>query len=438
MAQNPTYQDGTLQNLPYGLLNTNPLGSPFLSESIYSPEAQWFMERFVMKDLFNATPMKWQAPDVNYLLAKALTKRETTNSQVMEYGEIPFFRFPLVAANSPSAVASVPGSTVTQDITATATSVIYFQPGKRLFYPDGSNGIIDAISGTTVTVRSLANKGLPAVTAGQTLADGDYAGADGMTRFLGLDRLPTIRRYNYLQLIGPRAVKWDRLERTEMENNQMFDYIQQDSLERARQLALTLHGQIWQSQRGESALNSPGEKFKTMQGIDDAMLTAGAPVQDVSVSALKDTFEFLAQATDWQGYGQMRFLVGSPRLLTTLSNQYKWEKTRFTAMDGTVKLDLDKISFSGMDFGFMPMPTWNSTGLFGSAYQNRLYCINWDNVSLVGMKGRPMFEYGLKTLSRTNATPGSEKDYEITYSQAACTLKINNPASFFRLNVLGL
>jgi len=357
---------------------------------------------------------------------------------VFEYFEHPFYRFPLQITANSAPVAAVPGNTVTQTLTASAASVVYFQPGKRVLYPDGTNAVIDAISGTTVTVRSWANKALPAVVNGDILQDMDYAGVDGSTRFMGLDRLPIIRRYNYVQKMGPRGIKFDRYEKQKLLNTQMIPYMKTLQLEEARQLNLTMHANIWQSQLGESNLNAPGERFKAMQGIDDAMATAGAPIQDTTLSALKDDFEFLGSATDWGGYGQMRYLIGSPRLLSQLSQQYKWERTRFTALDGQVKLDLEKISFAGMDFGILPMPTFNANGLFGNAKQNQLYCIFLDNISLVDFKGIPMFEMGLKTLSRSNASPGGYHDYEIEYYQANCSLKINNPASFFRLNVLGL
>lgn len=439
MAQNPTYAAGTVQNTPYGLLHTNPLGSPFVGESIYSPQNQAWLERAVMTNLFNQTPKKYRSPDVDLLMAKYITQSETSPGDEFEYFEQPFMRFPLVIDANAAAVAASVGNTVSATYTVTATSLIYYGAGSVVYFPDGTNGLITAVpTTTTVTIQSLANKGLPAVTAGQTLADGGIQGADGQDRFMFHRRLPVIRRHNYFTKIGPETQKWDRIERAKVQNTQYFNYIEENNNAIRQHLMFSCHNSIWVRQRGEGALNAPNEKYKSFQGLHDAMVTAGAPIVSVSVSALKDTFMFLGQATDFGGFGEMRTLCGSPRILTELGQQLKWEHTRYKNEDMQLKLDVEGISFSGMQFTMQQYPTWNSTGAFPAAYQNRIYCINWNNVSMVSMRGIPMFEYDLRTLSRSNGSPGSEKDYEIAGCQAFFSLKINNPANFFCIEVTGL
>lgn len=413
----------------YSLHNANAERSPTLTtgETAYSLQEIIHMEKFVMEEVFDTAPASYN--DMRLLLG--ITPIESP-SRVINWTEHGFGRSVGIINATTAATAPVAATQSEATYTLTPATVALFPPDRQVVFQNGQQGIVKSVSGNVITVKSLTNQGLPAAAAGDWIADGGFVGADGMDRFSGVDRLQTITRFNFFEKIGPRAVKWDRIERQERLNNARTNYMTADDRERLRQLRADIQQRFWLGIRGESSL-SQGEPLLKMHGITGFMDTYGSANATVPLLGLKDAFESLAIATDHLKQGSVRFIFAHPKLLLSLSNIYKAPGTRYAPNDSIAKLDLKEYELGGQRYVTVPCPMFGEASIFPRSWINRMFVLDLNRIQPARMMGIPMLEMGKATLNREQ---GAIQDYTITYCQAYLSLVFKQVQGSFYIDVV--
>lgn len=413
----------------YALHNANAERSPTLitGETAYTLSELIHMEKFVMEEVFDTAPASYD--DMKLFLG--LTPMSSP-SRVMSWTEHGFGR-QVGVINANSAILNAASATQgTRVYTLTAASVGTFVPDRLCIFPNNQQGIVVSVAGNDITVRSMTNQGLPAAVAGDWIADGGFVGADGMDRFSGVDRLATITRYNYFEKIGPRAVRWDRIERQERINMGRTNYMQADDKERLRQLRTDIQQRFWLGIRGEGSL-SQGEPLLKMHGVTGFMDSFGSATTTVPLAGLPDAFESLGIATNHLKEGSTRFICCHPKLALALSKHYKLTGTRYTPNDQIAKLDLKSYEIAGQNYVIVPCPNFGEASIFPRAMVNRMYVLDFNNIKPCRMDGIPMLEMGKTT---NNREQGDVRDYTITYCQAYLSLWFKQVQGSFYIDVI--
>ena len=136
------------QNSPFGLVNTNPQGSNYQGDAISALESN-LIEKAIKEAIFDAAPKQFDA--LKLAFAQAPIEK---GSDEFEYLETGFGRNALeidtpVGGASNGSVTAFPGAQVTQTYTLTTASLDYVSIDLLITYPDGTEGVIQSITGTT-------------------------------------------------------------------------------------------------------------------------------------------------------------------------------------------------------------------------------------------------------------------------------------------------
>lgn len=414
-----------IQNSPYGVSQANPQGSFYGAESSLSPAETNLLRKAIRKKLFDSAPAQY-----NSLKLVFQTPPEEKDSDEFEYLEYTFGRNALAANTTVAAVAASPGNIVTQTFDLTAATLSYASVDLVITYPDNTEGVITDITGSTVTIKSRANAGLSAVTAGDVFAIRSSIEGDGNDSFSVYDRLETVTRYNYVQFFA-RAKRWDRVELVKFQNTGTTDYVEVDKKQRMKQLRLDLFVSYFNGHRGEYEL-SGGKIAKSMGGIYPTMVDAGALSANPTVAGLQAAFESLAFATNFKNEGDTRFVYGTQESLNNFSKIYKQPGLRYTPSDEKANLNLKMIEFGGMNFVLVPCELFREQSCFPAEWKKRILVLDLDTIRPVKMKGIPMFEMG-ETLMR--GKDGSRENFQDWWVTAQLSLEMNNPLGSFIIDL---
>lgn len=417
------YNPGANGNVPFGELNSNPLGSTYAQNSGYTTPSQdtILLQLAVRKEIFDAAPEQYNA--LKLVFEKEMIEYGSTE---FHYEESTFGRSALQATGTSAAVAAVAGSAVQQTIAFTPASVTYITADVILIYPDNTQAIVKTITGNNVLVESQTSAGLSAVAANDIFAILSTLQADAQNSFSNYERLATIDRYNYIQQFL-RADRWGRVEILEWQNQGITDYIIRNKEEKLRQLRTDLFNAFFNGTRGEYRIanNTP---TKAMGGIFPTMVNAGSMNATTTMAGLIPTFQTLAFKTNYKKVGATRFIYGTDEMIFNLMQGYKGPQTRYAPNDMIASLNLDEIKFGTMRFVPVVCELFKEQSCFPATWSNRLLVVDQEAVSPVKLKGLPAFNYGDTLDRKINGTRESFQDY---YYEANLSLQMNNPLSSF-------
>lgn len=417
-----------VSNAPYGEKNANAQGSNYPQESGFSPTETLLLERAVKKIIFDAAPAQ-------YASMKVLFSKDFEEKPAIEftYLEKTFDRSPAVANAISAAVAAVPGSPVTQNITLTAASIGYVALDMILVYQDNTKGTIVAIAGNVITVRSHTSSGLSAVAVGDIFAIQSSITTDARDHFNIYMRTEVIERYNYIQQFL-RARRWGRVELQQWKNTGKTDYLDKDKEAKIKQLRVDMFNSYWNGQRGEIQLEDLS-LAKAMGGIYPLMQLAGSAEAFTTVAGFQATFEALAFATNYKADGSVRFIYGTHEMLHIFAQVYKLPQTRYGNTDKMIALDLKSIEIGGMTYVLVPTELWKEDSCFPDDWKRRIIVLDQETVTPVKMQGLPGFETG-ETLPMKGGAGGSREDFMDFWVRAMLSIEFNNPLASFIINLI--
>lgn len=425
---NKTYNPGT-QNAPFGLKNTNPEGSNYASESIYSAqEIQSQLQKSVHKILFDAAPAKYMS--LKLLYAKS---REEVGSDEFEYLEYTFGRSPLEvdAGVALAAQPAVVGANQTATVDLTLASMDHVSIDMILTFPDNSKAVITQIIGPNqIVIGSYSNEGLPAINAGDIISFHGTIEGDGMDSFSNYTRTETVVRYNYIQFFL-RSKRWDRVELVKWQNQGVTDFLAVDKKQKLKQLRVDFFNAYWNGHRGEVALAN-GVVAKSMGGIFPSMVSAGSASATVTPSGLKVAFETLLFNTDHTTEGSTRFLYGTNKMLHMFSEIYKQPGLRYSPNNHIADLKLTSILIGQEEIVLVPCELWREESCFPRIWQRRLILLDQETITPVKMRGIP----SLEMFQTDNRSKGSRENFTDWSCGGHLSLKFNNPLGSFYLDVL--
>jgi hypothetical protein len=420
---NTNYEPG-IGNAPFGNLNTNPQASFYGAESEFGVNEQNLIQKAIRRAIFDAAPAQYNS--LKLLYAKAM---KSYGNDEFEYLEKTFGRTPLEAATIAGAQAAVAGAHQTQTFDLTAGALQYATEDLVIIYPDGSQGVIVDITGSTVTVNSLTNQGLPAVAIGDSFSIRSTIVADGMDYFSNYSRLETITRYNYVQFFL-RAQRWSRIEMQKYLNSGTTNYLEHDKEEKIKQLRIDMFNSYWNGQRGEFQISN-GYVAKSMGGIYPTMIAAGSATANPTLAGLQAAFESLAFQTNYKAEGGTRFIYGTDEVLHEFSKIYKLPALEYAPNDEIAKLRLKKIELGTMNFVMVPCELWREESCFPRDWQRRIIVLDQESVTPVKMEGIPAMNMG----QTDNKDRGSREAFTDFWVESQLSLEFNNPVGSFIIDL---
>lgn len=421
---NTNYTPG-LGNLPFGNTNTNPQSSQYAGVSGYTPAESILIAKAIRKAIFDAAPKQFNA--LKLLYAKPFAE---VGGDEFEYLEMTFGRSALVANANTAAVAAVPGSPASQNITVNAASLTKMTPDMVIIYPDNTKGVIRSIAGSVITVESQTSGNLPAVVTGDVFAIQSVIMADAMTYFSNYERLETVTRYNFVQFFL-RASRWGRIELQKHTNLGTTDYLIKDREQKMKMLRVDLFNSFFNGNRGEFQI-SGGYLAKAMGGIYPTMVAAGSMSANPTVSGLKATFEQLAFATNYKAEGEVRFIYGTDEILYELSKVWKEPGIRYQPSDSIADLNLTEYKLGSMRFVPVSCELFKESSCFPADWKRKLLILDQETIEPVKMAGIPEIEMGSTLDKQENGTREGFKDWWV---QGQLSIRMNNPLSSFYIDV---
>jgi hypothetical protein len=419
------YQPGS-QNAPFGLRNTNPEGSNYQGDSIGGNAVESNLIEKAIKDaIFDSAPKQFDA--LKLAFSKAPIEK---GSDEFEYLETGFGRNALTVLVGAALVAASAGAQVTQTVTLDAASLEYASIDLLVTYPDGTEGVIQDITGAVATIGSRTNVGLSAIGVADTFSVRSTIEGDGMDTFSVYQRTETITRYNYVQFFM-RAKRWAKVELQKYINQGTTNYIDVDKKQKMKQLRIDLFASYFNGHRGEYQIAN-GIIAKSMGGIFPSMQAAGSLSANPTLAGLQSAFEKLAFATNFKAEGGTRFIYGSDEMLYEFSKIYKQPGLRYEPNNETANLKLKRIEIGTQNWVLVPCELFRENSVFPDSWKNKLLFLDVESIRSVKMKGLPTYEMGA-TLDRRNN--GTRENYQDWYCGAQFSLEFNNPLGCFSIDV---
>ena len=422
---NFNYEPG-VQNAPFGLPNANPQSSNYAAESAFNAQETNLLRKDIKEALWDTAPAQYNAMKLLFSMSPV-----QKNSDEFEYLEYTFGRNPLTTTTSPAAVPASPGNIVTQTVDVDNASLEKLSKGVTVLYPNNEEGVIQNVVGNTVTIGSLANVGLPAITAGDLLSVRGTIIGDGMDSFLQYQRTETITRYNYIQRFQ-RARRWDNWELKKFQNTGTTNFLEVDKKEVVDQLRIDMFNSFINGHRGEYVIDTVGTKAKSMDGIFPSMERAGSANATATMSTLQSTFQTLAFRTNYKAEGATRYIIGSDESIFAFSQIYKESLTRYAPNDTIANLNLSQIKLGSQNWVLMNCELFREQSCFPAVWAKRLLFLDLETIRPVMMKGTPQMNMG-QTLSKKNQ--GTREDFTDFWAEAQLSLEMNNPLSSFWIDL---
>lgn len=422
----PTVYTPGIGNAPFGNLQTNPQSSNYEIDSGYGATGSNLIQKAIREAIFDAAPEQYKA--LRLVFEKQV---EEVNLDEFEYLEKTFGRGALEAAAAVGAVAAVPGSAVSQNVTMTGASITSAGLDLIVTYPNNAKGIITAIVGNVVTIESQTSAGLPAVAAGAIFSIQSTIQGDGMDYFSNYSRMNTITRYNYIQLFL-RACRWTRLEEQKHLNAGTTNYMALDKAEKMEQLRTDLFVSFFNGTRGEFALASTSLPAKAMGGIYPTMVAAGSMSANPTLAGLRNSFETLAFRTNHKKEGGVRMIYGTDEMLYQVSKIFKDPGLRYAPNDKIADLNLQEYRIGSMRFIPVSCELFKEQSCFPASWAKRLLVIDQESIAPVKMKGIPFINSGSTLNKGANGTREAFKDW---FVEANLSMRFNNPLGSFILDV---
>lgn len=425
-----------VNNLPYGLANTNAPGSPYAAAFNRGVTNHLFLP--VDPIIFDAQPQQFL--DLQYLMAFAT--KEMPGDEIIWQEDV-WSRSPIAVRAIFNGVAASAGVSVPGTIPITAATLPYVFIGQQLYYT-GTDGVytqcvVTAVTSTggaeTITVSSQVGQALAPLATGDLVTNGMTLGSDGQSTFTNPTRLQTVERTNLIEVLGPEQKLWNHLERMKWKNQSQTNFIERDMKAMLTQLKVSLCQRIWIGKYGENTTLG-GAIAKNTEGIVPAIVNNGGAVLSSTMSTVWDDMTTGIFATNFGPISNERVIFGTPEMLYALNMKQKAEFVRYSSGDKVFDLDFEEWRIGGQKITLVPTQIWNDLASFPEEYQRRLVVLQKQNVSLCTMRGVPMLQQDVKiSQSRSNITPFEIYDFERYTVQGMVGTETKNAAANFLIDV---
>jgi len=399
--------------------NLNSVGSEYAAD--YNHNISKLVEKVTNKTIFDAQPKQFM--DLKLL---NMFPAENERSDEFYYQEMGYQREPIVATANVATV-SYPASQVipVQSLDTASTNVI-------VVYPNGTHGTITAVNDAngTIEVTPYVGSSVPAIVSGEYLCNMSTIEADGAEGFASHFRATTIERSNYIQEFN-MAIRYNRMELHKMKNaGTTSNFLDMEQKAMFDQHRIGLSNAFWIGKKAEVKTKS-GALAKATGGVYTAMVEAGSPRIDVTISTLVDGFEEAVFASEYGDYGDVRFAYLTPRMHRRLSNAYKEELVRYAPNDKVSSLNLNEITVGSSRIVLIPFKRFEDAASFPASFANKIIILDHKNIKRCQTWG--------EMSGRTDALKeGTPKRYSDLWVETNFGVKFNNPLGCAEVNVNGI
>lgn len=387
------------QNDPRNVFNQNPLGSDFAAANSLSTSygLQIAIDPRiidVMPDEFGA--FKWYS----------MSEKKGMPAKEWHWFQGIYPNMPFVVKTNTAAVVASPGTQVTQTIPVEDICIPVLAAGLKVVYPDTTQGVIQSVVRTpgsaTITVASMNNLGLSAVTAGDILPNHGSVATDGSYSY---DNFHTsdLSRYSNVMEMFYDAIRWDRAELIELTNIQQLPLIKQKKKEMMYRVMAANEARLWLGQYGFNTIpvqsffnNGTGLRAMYTRGILQHMQQDGvATINTTTLTCVDDVKQII--------YDNMLFaktkrwlLFATPERLDKIGILQKSERVRMSPGDTTISTEvLMYKGFDNIEIVPIAVSAWKDVSYYGNIVRNDAILIpdgGDSGISLCYMNGLPMME----------------------------------------------
>lgn len=417
---------------PFGAANVNSEGSTYAAT--YSKLSTDLVSKYIERQIFDVTNKQYAA-FYTFMYNKAMQEVPSTE---FHYKESVWGREAATVnawVNGTQTITLAGTYTLATDVPFTVNDVIILPQVNRPAIVS-SIAWTNGLNGTDIVVRCQTGSGVfgaGEVVAGDVLSLQSAIIGDGMDRFFHFERADTLDRYNYIQLFQ-RNSRWGQVELLEMQNNATTDYLNYDKNQKLEQLRVDLFSTWLNGTRGEATLTMAGGTYlpaKMMGGVVPTMIAAGCPSTSVTIAGLPAAFETYAFATNWLSKGKTRMILGTDESLYEISKQLK-NPIQYTPNDKVASLNINKWEMGTMEFVPLACPLMGDSTILPEEFANKVIVLDMDTMTPVKLKGLPHIEMG----QTKDLQEGSRETFKDWWVKANFSMKYNNPAAGFIINIL--
>jgi hypothetical protein len=354
--------------------SANAIGSFF---GAFTGRDKAFLQRKVFEKIVDSAPKQFY--DLKLLLSN--TTRPVSDDE-FEWFEAPYDRFGFGVAAASAAV-NAPTTQLVQ-----LSSVDNVTENLVLTYPNGKQGTVIAINSNTnqITVAPQAGDSLPALGAGDILANTAPIEGDSSTNISQYNRLNLQRKYNYMSFFAT-GMRYGFIELAKYrKNNYLPQFLAFEKERMLKNFRISMRNQLWLGRRGVYTLSN-GNQVKAMGGILNNMLSNGSPTISTPLSSFSDAVKDALLNTEGGDLGETKYLFATNRRILQLSEQFKTSLTRYTPDDMTAKLNLNAVDIGSSRCVLVPMKAFEDTSSFPVAFQNYAFVLQQDAIKPVKFDG---------------------------------------------------
>jgi hypothetical protein len=390
------------QNTPRNYYNTNPLGSDFAAAQGLA--TTWGLQPALDPRIIQIIPDEFGAFKWYSQSAKSSNTGKEINWLMAQYPNRPA----QVKTTTAGVAAGGSGVSVSQVIPVEDISIPGLAVGVKVIYADGTQGTISACVRTpgaaTMTIASMYNVALSAVTAGDLMPLHSSVAADGT---YGYDNAYTsdTQRYSNVIEMSYEMMRYDRAQYAQLKNQQMVDFIDQQRREMNFRFNANNEARLWLGNYGMGPMppnnffgNGTAYNASYSRGILQSMAADGVVTQNTTTatcvedikqamfdaSLLANTKKFLAFATSDK--------------LEAMGVAERSERVRYTPGDSVVNTEVTAYKFfDGLQVTPIAVNAWKDVSYYGNIMRNELILIPDGGpdvgVSLRYQEGIPMMEH---------------------------------------------
>lgn len=258
---------------------------------------------------------------------------------------------------------------------------------------------------------------------------------DGMDFIGHYDKLETVSRYNYIQMFA-RARRWGDVEMQKWLNMGTTNFIAEDKNNSIEQLKTDLLACYLNGTRGAfpiSFATSGTLSAKAMGGLYPLAVAAGAPSASVTSSGIQPAMESLLFQTNTLAKGATRFLLGTDESLYEVSKTFK-NPILYSPNDTIANMNLQEYKIGTNSVVPLVIPQMGDSSIFPAFFSRMILGIDQKSIVPVKMKGIPHIAMG--EMKSMNNGANSLNGFQDWWIQANLSMKFNNPAASFIINIL--
>lgn len=394
---------------PFGNERTNPEGSPYLTEApsgigvfstsdleraifdtIFNTKAENYFDALKLM-IFSKTPVG--VPDdvftwkENGMQRQAITVNDGSSPPGTQ----------LTAAQGGSA-----GVYQTATVPVTAGQIARIGLNQTLMFSADIQATVYAKSSTSITIKSLVGKGLPAIIQGARIPMMGETVGDSSVGLKNVERTEKVERHNYVGTYR-RGIQYGRKEKAKLRLNSRNNHVEVEHRNVIDEIKFDALQNLFYGQKGTRLLDD-GNYAKGMDGLYTQMKAGGSTFATTSMENLIATFEHNAVSTNQQSAGGSRTIYGPSKYLLAFSQAYKESRTRYRPDDTQANLDLERIHLAGQNYNLCAVDILADPNYFSEDCARRLFVVDEASVTPVKWDAFPMFDLNRLVASNGDAS----------------------------------